>query len=959
MESIKSFAVLLILIFSVCALPLFSEEDGSAYLSLRDIDSLIEQTDYDRALSALSSYIRRFPDDLDSAQKRIDLIMRARSYYVRLADELLDVMEREPDNVEKKLDIISRLEALEKHPSAEHLAFIAQAKTAAEFTYYRAQFRKIMENAARSTEKQKYEAALAEIKKGFYMYRDEFYEQNPRSVTDGVSRNTARLEGAMDSYSAAVIERASGYREFVAAVESGSYAQASRAFPAFERMMQGLADLRAEILSCGEYYRNTAEAESGEVSYLSFMQHFALGSASIPNSGILGALDFEWNLMTENSERAVLAVTQKKYDAFSRDPENSAAALGDMERFAQLGKSVGALYEKIGKRGDSYAESMEYASRLFPATDSSLNNLGDFKRNSAALSSLSRKSGPDNDGAYVERNTELIARLSENGRLASENLGARWFLENEADGNWLKASGYFRSLNERILGGAAEGAAAAWNNKAAVYKETAEGILNDEGFAYGEAERLAGEHYASEAEKAVLEIQRRVDGERKTLLALQDDLSKSPAECGTAAKESLSAALAFLDDSESEGNGILLSVRQEILLSESARTSADEAYSAAVRNFQRENFSGARESLQRARGFYNESLSHQESASLRESSDRNLSELGARINDAENRIIVTEVRELKTRAKNEYYAGNFESAENYLNRAENRWAVTNVEPDEEIRNLKLLVQNALSMKTGRDIKPTAPLYPEMSQILSNAHLAFDKGSSLLKRGDRSGALLLFDEAKKKLQELQLVYPLNREAALLTLRIDETLDPVQFNESFSRRVQAARQNVRVPATQQQAYSDLLDLAEIRPDYPGLKELIYNVEIDLGIRQKPVDQSGRRRSESLTKEAEQLYRSAGGNEEILRQALARLDQAIVLNPDNESAIMMKDRIQIAVGGKAAVVLSSADETSYNQAIAELRNNNIMGAYTIVEQLLQKQSNRRSSKILDLQKQIQARL
>ena len=65
------------------------------------------------------------------------------------------------------------------------------------------------------------------------------------------------------------------------------------------------------------------------------------------------------------------------------------------------------------------------------------------------------------------------------------------------------------------------------------------------------------------------------------------------------------------------------------------------------------------------------------------------------------------------------------------------------------------------------------------------------------------------------------------------------------------------------------------------------------------------------------------------------------------------------QIAVGGKAAVVLSSADEASYNQAIQELRNNNVIGAYTIVEQLLQTPANRRSSKILDLQKQVQARM
>ena len=111
--------------------------------------------------------------------------------------------------------------------------------------------------------------------------------------------------------------------------------------------------------------------------------------------------------------------------------------------------------------------------------------------------------------------------------------------------------------------------------------------------------------------------------------------------------------------------------------------------------------------------------------------------------------------------------------------------------------------------------------------------------------------------------------------------------------------------------------------------------------------------------MAQEAQRLYQGARGNEEILRNALSRLDQAIALNPNNESAITLKDRIQIAVGGKAAVVLSSADEASYNKAIQELRANNVIGAYTIVEQLLQTPANRRSSKILDLRKQVQARM
>ena len=46
-------------------------------------------------------------------------------------------------------------------------------------------------------------------------------------------------------------------------------------------------------------------------------------------------------------------------------------------------------------------------------------------------------------------------------------------------------------------------------------------------------------------------------------------------------------------------------------------------------------------------------------------------------------------------------------------------------------------------------------------------------------------------------------------------------------------------------------------------------------------------------------------------------------------------------------------------YQKAIQELQNNNIIEAYALVQRLLQSAKNKRSPKILDLQKKIQALL
>ena len=945
-------------------------------LSMREIDALIKQTDYDKALEALSSYMKKFPDDIDAAQRRVDAIMNARSYYTRLANDLLDVMEKEPENAEKKLTIINKLESLEKHPTAEHLAFIKQAKAAAEFTYYRAQFRRILEEGAKNAQSQKFTDAITVIQSGYYMYRDEFYDENPASLTRNVTQIANDLNAVTQNYISARGDWNDAYKNFIQAVESGNYQNSMRAWQNFSAQMERFAAVRNSIVTVGGRFDQTfaqlkrQNPELTEASYLSFMTRFALGISSIEDSGILGAVDSEWNYMLDNSKKALAKTVNQKFDDYVKtaplqkalEPSYApdSARLVEANNFANLSLSVCSLNrlrrdrsgQAFGEATPLFASSMQNAKNFVSGTTDSVSNLSDYKAASARLAALqmpidSLESARGED-PYSKELLSVLGLLDQTQRKANANLSEAWYLQYKGSAEDQRSKtdkkladekftdkvldfksilDYYQGVNDLARKSSVASSETAWKNLSDHTEKAVDRLSGNYQGLYAEAEELLQNHYPNEAAQKVQAVQDTLASDKKLLATMRSRL---------------------------QGNA-----KQEIVMAQSAKNQADEVYRRAENNYRADRFTNARNDLQRARELYNESLSHQESEGLRASTDKNLADLGQRINEAENKIIVAEVRVLKTRAKNDYYAGDFENAENLLNRAESRWAVTNVEEDEEIKNLKLLVQNALSMKTGREIKPTAPLYPEMSQILSNAHQYFDQGEALIKSGKRDEALVILAEAKKKLQELQMVYPLNQEAALLTLRIDELTDPAQFNETFARRVQNARQSVKVPATQQQGYSDLLDLAEIRPNYPGLSKLIYDVEVELGIRQKPVDQSALRRSNSLTQEAQRLYSGAKGNEEILRQALARLDQAIALNPNNDNAITLKDRIQIAVGGKAAVVLSSADEARYNQAIQELRNNNVIGAYTIVEQLLQTPANKRSSKILDLQKQVQARM
>ena len=133
------------------------------------------------------------------------------------------------------------------------------------------------------------------------------------------------------------------------------------------------------------------------------------------------------------------------------------------------------------------------------------------------------------------------------------------------------------------------------------------------------------------------------------------------------------------------------------------------------------------------------------------------------------------------------------------------------------------------------------------------------------------------------------------------------------------------------------------------------LILNLEYELGIKQRPIDNSSKVRSQNLTEQARKLYNSANGNENSLKRAVTLLDQAISLNPNNSAATALKDTIQTSIGGKATDILSAQDEQSYQLAVQEMNRGNIINANNLVEDLIAK--NGQNKKLRQLRQRIRA--
>jgi hypothetical protein len=416
---------------------------------------------------------------------------------------------------------------------------------------------------------------------------------------------------------------------------------------------------------------------------------------------------------------------------------------------------------------------------------------------------------------------------------------------------------------------------------------------------------------------------------------------------------SAQSMVAQLESLRAQGQALAGTARTQAAQAEAFRLDGERLYLEAQNALARSNFDMARDRAQRSGERYDSSLAIQESASLREIRDQRLIELGAEIARMENEAIVREVRGLVNSAQDTYFAGNFEQAEDLLVRAMNRWRRTNIEDDAEVTYWLTVVRGAMSLRSGRTIPVTAPLYAEMSQLLSDAKKNYDEGIRLINGNRRREGLEKFNEARQKTQEVRLMFPVNQEAGLLELRMDQVIDPNAFNASFQRRFNEAIAGTRRGSVE--SFADLQNLAEINPQYPGIRNAVTQAEIDMGYRPPPPDPRALARSNELTSAARVIV--DGNVRAQFPIALEQLNEALVLNPSNSTARSLKDRVQTELGGGGSVVLSSTAEAEYQRAVRELQQGNSIVALAIVQQLLQDPQNRNSTRLLELQRRIES--
>jgi hypothetical protein len=968
--------ILLILISATAVWARGGREDP-----LVQADRLIADQKYDEAILYLSDFMKLYPERFDQAQTKMRRIYRIRDAYNKRAIDLIETMINEPTNEAKKIAMIRELENFEKNPSPAVKAFISQTKDVSLFTYNRAKFEEIMTEGRRLIDQRRFAEAARAYQSGFELYRPEFIDAgyDPVFVADIFGKEAQAIDMVTAFQQAGAIMEAT-FLELATVALAGDATGYATTWPMAQAAALNLAETRRQVVEAGRHFEAAFAALSAandtvtDSSYLPFAYRLMLGRRTETGlEGIAGAIDAQWTLAVgqawtalETTIEANMSLAKTAYDstrwATARNGFETAAlwvdrslpvlALWALYVPHELDDYATPFGEAIlASKGSDYLRIIHLAAiarlsiqlaDIQAAMDTAAANLAALPLDTLDRTSVLQQLATRRSDFLAARNA-ITALRSASGSQA-ERLRT-WTTAEYSDFSSLEVQGLFDGNLTRAI------------DKTNNFEIRT--VATAAAFEYGLIDR--------DAQQAMAALERGrqyLEGLPSDDPDLPDAIFKYPTrsitELATAdtilrrvatelrtftakyrGEQAFIASAVSVQEWTERGNALATSAaaritetatlaaqaREQKQQADSIRLEAERRVTEANNAVRLGNYEIARERINRARERFLVSLSFEQNAELRRTSDQIVTDIAAAILRAENDLVVADTRRLLNDGKTLYLQGSFDRAETVLLQARARWSNTNATPEVEVEYWLRLVQTALTVKTGRDIPTTAPLFPEMSQMLSLAQKFYDEGATLLNRGDKTSALRAFAQSRQKIAEVKVIFPLNQTARVLELKIDQLSDAGEFNRKFARLFEEARTKINQGVDMATAYSDLKDLEAINPRYPGLRVAIEQAEIRLGFRQAPPDPRAIAQARSLTEAATRIFDSG----DVARFAFARtqLEEAILLDPNNAAAALLKDRIATYIGGDSTIVLTSAAETLYNEAVAFFTGGNYISA------------------------------
>ena len=986
-----------IFLFFTAVTPIFG--GGGQDADLTKADTLIKNKKYDEAISILSNYAKQNPDKLDLAQKRIRKIYQLQDEFNHAADELINTILNDPQNAEKILELTNKLYSLEndKNPILEN--FVSRTQEIAQFNVNRNRLASIMQRGRELLDKGDCAAAIQVYAEGMGFMADEFFSADyGANIENETKAQTDRINSIIASFQQTSSQMGAVSAELIRLINSGNAAGISETANRLSYAADGFISLKQELYAADAVFAgilNVIRAREPEIvdrNHISFIRISVNGrTEENKQEGMLGAFDVYWKNSIEPINTAITQYLQKANSsalaAFSGG--NYVAAISSLDRMTDYTNFSPLFFDKHRRLfGGARPQTITlYGTNILredipPYLE--IKALGEANNTLLQAANIGLRLNIDRSSLtrWREGTISATAALSVEQQTRNTITGIQTTINNIITNanqinteisayrnvpyitNVLTAVNAFYSqlLTEERL-------------SAQRYYNIAYNTLQDSLTARKkELERgdnfLKGENRTgSNGVVTVLRYPAEALTELNTMLStLSTDLQNGNNILGqfknepstvssdteiTSTRQKYQTAVNELESIRTQGVALAGTARSRSTQAEAFRQEGERLFREAQSAYQRQNYDLARERIQRASDRFSDSLEIQESASLRQMRDAQLVNLGQQIAISENGAIIAEVRGLINNAQTVYFNGNFQQAEDILTRAKNRWLITNSDDNEEINYWLGIIRTAMSASSDRTIPPTAPLYAEMSQLLSQAQRNFDEGARYINAGQRTLGVAKFDEAKQLTRQVRLIFPVNQEAGILDLRIEQFLDPTAFNASFEQRMRNAIAGTKRRSIE--SFADLQNLAEINPRYPNLKAIITQAEIDMGYRPPPPNPANIARSRELTASARRIFDSNSTAQ--YEVALTQLNEAITLNPQNTEATQVRDRLLSRMSVPGGIVLSSEDEADYQRALRELNLGNSLVALSLVERLMQNPKNRNITKLVELQRRIQS--
>ncbi len=970
---------------------------------LEEAEQLIEERRYNEAITILTEVMKEEPEKFDEAEKLMKRVREARKEFNETYQQLIDILnvgEDEELDEEEAYEVIRKLEELDADPNEAAIAAFSQARRSIIFAVNDRKFQDIMEQASSQLAEQEYAEAIDTYLSGFSLHRELFVEEDYSEVVmSQVESQKSSIQETAEALKRQ-IEPLQGYsEELEQAVASENTEQLSEAYAQFAEEASSFFELWDGIVSTAigidNLRRNIQREDQSDIPYLSTLRVLTKGreKSELP-VGIAGAAErpvgrgitalssvFD-SAMVETFEEAVTLYEEASFDESTAELETANLYAQEFQRLIELWnghldsldgfdmeRKIGPervdiqreqlLSEAVRTASEDYRSLMDGFRVVEQQRETGLESedfevigearsrvrevLAGFEETQQRIAEFRERLRRQGEtGVEVEKAREFLAALSQayetrheeatalRGRFAARIVRLRLDPQQErlrsAEENFSRARSYTNGIEETI----------------------------------GEEEEAIEVRYPGRALSLLSDVQTTLDEVEQEVSAILENAEEEP---------ELLQELDPLAAQEERGRNLLEQIgelrerRAEVASraqdlnrqADLALAEGDLRFEESQAQMNQNNFERARDKLEQAGNAYSESLNYREDPDVRERIDNAIPELADRILYNQNQQIVREVRELINRGKSLFFQEDFIQAEQVLLRAQSRWKVTHTEVDPEISIWLDRVQRALETTTGVKISETDPLYPDMMQVLNLARQDFQRGEELYNEGRTDAAMQAFGEAEQKIEYIKEPFPNNQAAGVLYLRILRYTEPEDFDTIFSSRFRAARQ--KIETAPEEAYRELKVLEEIRSDYQGMDQAIYDAEIATGIRQPPPDPQKLARAREFYRQAQQIVEA--DVRARFPVAITYLNEAIKLNPDFEDAILLKDRLRAGQGGQVNVVLSSVDQQKLRRAENLFIDSRYYEASAIVDQLLQDSENRKNPKLLELKRRIESKL